>query len=382
KDPSKDRGRFGVGKLSPYALGIERMVVETSTGRTATRLTFYDDGCACDPDAPILTCPGPITVECADVCGTPADDPQLAEWWASLSIVDCDPDPDVSHDAPPCFPLGTTTVTWTVTDGNGNASQCSSDVTVVDNTPPDITVNLNRYVLWPPNHKMADIHATVDVTDACCENPTFRLVSATSNEPDNGKGDGNTINDIVIVSDTHLRLRSERSGKGEGRIYTLTYEVEDCAGNTTLAVAEVRVPHDHAGWACASTGFGTATVGFEPTVDQFVLVVRSTPAEYETAADGSQVLIREAFDARTIDLSQAYVGNLKGVVLPGEKMEIDNNGDGLKDLALFYPAGAVNMLIVESTPTEEGRIADDTDYGTIGLHFTGMDGVDYLVPNI
>src|SRR5262245_28555845 len=27
KDPSLDRGRFGVGKLSPYALGIVRMMV-------------------------------------------------------------------------------------------------------------------------------------------------------------------------------------------------------------------------------------------------------------------------------------------------------------------------------------------------------------------
>lgn len=44
KDPTKDRGRFGVGKLSPYALGITRMSVETSTAKTATRLTFYPDG--------------------------------------------------------------------------------------------------------------------------------------------------------------------------------------------------------------------------------------------------------------------------------------------------------------------------------------------------
>jgi hypothetical protein len=44
KDPSRDRGRFGVGKLSPYALGIVRMVVETSDGRVAHRLAFDRDG--------------------------------------------------------------------------------------------------------------------------------------------------------------------------------------------------------------------------------------------------------------------------------------------------------------------------------------------------
>lgn len=44
KDPSKDRGRFGVGKLSPYALGIVRMVVETCDGQRTHRLTFNSDG--------------------------------------------------------------------------------------------------------------------------------------------------------------------------------------------------------------------------------------------------------------------------------------------------------------------------------------------------
>lgn len=44
KDPAKDRGRFGVGKLSPYALGIMRMVVETCDGHLTHRLTFNSDG--------------------------------------------------------------------------------------------------------------------------------------------------------------------------------------------------------------------------------------------------------------------------------------------------------------------------------------------------
>lgn len=44
KDPSRDRGRFGVGKLSPYALGIVRMVVETCDAHQTHRLTFHGDG--------------------------------------------------------------------------------------------------------------------------------------------------------------------------------------------------------------------------------------------------------------------------------------------------------------------------------------------------
>ena len=38
------------------------------------------------------------------------------------------------------YPVGTTTVTWTVTDVNGNTNTCTQDVTVVtDNEAPTIT---------------------------------------------------------------------------------------------------------------------------------------------------------------------------------------------------------------------------------------------------
>ena len=70
------------------------------------------------------------------------------------------------------------------------------------------------------------------------------LVSVTSNEPDNGLGDGDTANDIVIVDDFTFNLRAERSGTGQGRVYTITYQVTDACGNSTLASATVTVPHD------------------------------------------------------------------------------------------------------------------------------------------
>lgn len=44
KDTNRQRGRFGVGKLSPYALGIMRMVVETCDGHQTHRISFNSDG--------------------------------------------------------------------------------------------------------------------------------------------------------------------------------------------------------------------------------------------------------------------------------------------------------------------------------------------------
>jgi hypothetical protein len=109
---------------------------------------------------------------------------------------------------------------------------------------PEVTVTLTPDVLWPPDHKMVTVEATVDVEDADDPNPAIRLVSVTSSEPDDGLGDGDTTGDIEIVDTFTLSLRAERSGRGDGRIYTVTYEVGDTCGNRRVVSARVSVPHD------------------------------------------------------------------------------------------------------------------------------------------
>jgi hypothetical protein len=45
----------------------------------------------------------------------------------------------VTNNAPAAFPIGTTTVTWTVTDTSGNKGTATQKVTVTENVPPTIT---------------------------------------------------------------------------------------------------------------------------------------------------------------------------------------------------------------------------------------------------
>ena len=115
---------------------------------------------------------------------------------------------------------------------------------LVDNIPPMISVTVSPNSLWPANHKYNVVKATVKVSDNLDPSPTLTLISVVSNEPDNGTGDGDTANDIVIADDLTFQLRAERSGNGNGRIYTITYQAVDWAGNSTLATATVTVPHD------------------------------------------------------------------------------------------------------------------------------------------
>jgi predicted extracellular nuclease len=113
---------------------------------------------------------------------------------------------------------------------------------LADQVAPELTVSVEPSELWPANHKYVDVEVTLSVSDAVDPNPTVVFISVFSDEPDNGPGDGNTINDIVVVDETHFRLRAERAAGGDGRTYTITYLATDASGNTTLASATVTVP--------------------------------------------------------------------------------------------------------------------------------------------
>ncbi|HOJ05045.1 MAG TPA: choice-of-anchor L domain-containing protein [Bacteroidota bacterium] len=109
---------------------------------------------------------------------------------------------------------------------------------------PTLSVVLSPSMLWPPNHTLRTINASVTNNSGGCF--TWELTSVTSNEPDNGDDDGNTINDIQGVDagteDTQFKVRAERSGIGTGRIYTATYTMFDAEGDSYTTTAVVTVP--------------------------------------------------------------------------------------------------------------------------------------------
>ncbi len=115
---------------------------------------------------------------------------------------------------------------------------------VCDTIAPEFeSVSVTPDVLWPANHKYVDVTATVVVSDNFDQNPTVNLVSIISSEADEGLGDGDFPNDIVIVDDFHFKLRAERSAvKKVGRYYTITYMVTDACGNTATQSVTVFVP--------------------------------------------------------------------------------------------------------------------------------------------
>ncbi len=148
------------------------------------------------------------------------------------------------------FPLGVTTATLTSTPDVGTPESDSATVTVEDTEPPVVRIKADPYYLWPPNHDLKEVEIQVRIRDRCSGQDDFavELIDAKSNEADNGRGDGNTDNDIqgadIGTDDRNVRLRAERAGGGDGRVYTLTYRITDGDGNETNAEVNVYVPHD------------------------------------------------------------------------------------------------------------------------------------------
>jgi hypothetical protein len=143
------------------------------------------------------------------------------------------------------FPFGTNTIVVSASDGSSNNATCTTTVTVVDTNPPVVTaVHVAPTSIWPPNHKLKAISVRADVTDDCSAT-TWKVVSVSSNEAVDAKGSGHTTPDWVIIGDHAVKVRAERSGKGSGRVYTITVQATDAAGNVSApATATVTVPHD------------------------------------------------------------------------------------------------------------------------------------------
>jgi len=174
------------------------------------------------------------------------DDTVSFDWY---EIIDpCDANSDIllgSSEIIECnLSLGEHDIMLEVTDKACAFDTNEVTITVEDVTPPEFSLSVEPNVLWPVNHKMVEIRPSWEVSDNCDEWPDVSLVSITMNEDAETKGSGRTIGDIWVDGNDGIWLRAERSGKGTGRVYTITYQAVDDSNNVTVDSANVIVPHD------------------------------------------------------------------------------------------------------------------------------------------
>jgi serine protease len=202
------------------------------------------------------------------------------------------------------LPLGVHAVILEVDDGEYTDTDTVT-ITIEDTTPPDIAVNSEPAVLWPPNHRYHVIRLSdldIEVSDICDPDVSaadVRITEAWSDEEENAAADdGNTLDDIIIGGTCDfVRLRAERIGEGgNGRVYTLKLEVADASGNVGTTTYDVHVPHDAA--------VSPVAVKDDPPL----YVVTADHCTFETAsiaqADDASASMLESFPE--VQLPEAY----------------------------------------------------------------------------
>jgi len=185
-----------------------------------------------DTTSPVITVPDDIIAEATSAAGATVS-------YAAATATDAVGVDSITYSAASgsTFALGTTTVVVEAADAAGNSSSGSFDVTVEDTTAPEIaSVAPSITTIWPPNKKMIPVSVTVDAADAVGVVYT-RIVSVSSNQTDRRT-------QWEITGPLTVNLLANRNGKEGARIYTITVEVTDGAGNTTTATCAVTVPHD------------------------------------------------------------------------------------------------------------------------------------------
>jgi hypothetical protein len=120
-----------------FPLG-DTVVTWTATDFSGNSSTAAQLVTVVDTIPPTLIVPVPLTVEGNTIGGAIS-----VGIGAAVAIDLVDPAPAVTNDAPPFFPLGDTVVTWTATDASSNFASATQVLTVVDTTPPEITVPAN-----------------------------------------------------------------------------------------------------------------------------------------------------------------------------------------------------------------------------------------------
>jgi hypothetical protein len=131
------------------------------------------------------------------------------------------------------LPVGSHEVRLVVLDGQGTGSEDRTQVTVTANSPEVKSLEAQPEVLEPADNSMRDVTVVADVTEVCGVKPTCRIKKIESDEGDK--------RDYQIVGPLKAKLRAERSGEGDGRVYKLKIECEVPGAKTLYKTVHVKV---------------------------------------------------------------------------------------------------------------------------------------------
>ncbi len=258
-----------------FPVGTTPVACETASEDSCTFTVTVND-----VQAPSITCPANLSLSTdPGVCSAVVN-------YAVPTATDNCPGIGATACAPPSgavFPKGATPVGCAVDDAAGNMSNCGFSVTVSDNEPPKVFCSVATPRLWPPNHELVDVGLTASAVDNCAS-PLPITVQVFGDEDDEmPTGDGNFSPDARDIAPGTLRLRRERRGDADGRVYLSVESTSDGSGNSSFACCTVAVPHDQSRAALMSINAQASAA------EAFCAANGTAPPGYFVVGDGPVV---------------------------------------------------------------------------------------------
>lgn len=270
--------RWFTGSCGGTAIGTGSPIVVSAPTSTTTYYARWENLCGnstcatvtvtvADNVNPTITCPADIvTTVNPGSCNA-----SIADLGTPVTNDNCSV-ASVTNNAPSVFPLGNTTVVWTVTDGSGNTATCNQIVKVSDNINPSITCgvtgpqNVNANASCKYNVTWTTWNATAN--DNCgVASVTYVLTGATT-------GTGTTLNGVSfnLGTTTVTWTATDNSGNTATCSYTVIVTdntnpvISSCGGSGTLNVnanSSCKYIVSGTAWdATATDNCGTATLAY------------------------------------------------------------------------------------------------------------------------
>ena len=340
-----------------YALGTT-VVTWTATDANGNATTGTQNVTVVDTTAPVLTVPADVSVEANGVLSTVDLGVATATDIFGATVV---------NDAPATFPLGSTTVTYTATDGNGLTTTATQTVTVVDTTAPvltvpaDVSVEANAVMSTVAigNATATDIFAVTITSDAPATYALGTTVVTWTATDANGNATSGTQN-VTVVDTTAPVLTVPADVSVEANAVMSTVAIGNATATDIFAVTITSdAPATYAlgttvvTWT-ATDANGNATSGTQNvTVVDTTAPVLSVPADVSVEANG--VLSTVAIGTATAtDIFGATVTNDAPATYPVGTTVVTYtavDGNGLTTI------GTQNVTVVDTTaPTVTAQL--------------------------
>jgi hypothetical protein len=193
-----------------------------------------------DLTPPVLTIPADITVEALDENGTPGTNSAIQTYLDSghcedsvdgeLVVTTLGADVDLGQDST-TVPVGSTRVTFSCVDGSNNLTEATGTISVVDTTPPELTIPDALIieadgVVAAFDSRIADFLAAASCTDAVSVNPqvttdapstfSFGTTSVTFTCQDEAMNNSDATVAVTISQTQQSGWRTSSPGGGGG----------------------------------------------------------------------------------------------------------------------------------------------------------------------